>query len=199
LRELLESKMRVIAGIYRSRAIKSLRGLALRPTSDPLRETVFNILGAAVHGSHFIDLFAGTGAVGIEALSRGAAAVVFIENHGPAATLIHKNLASLGAPPRTVVLAVDVIRGLEMLSPKNKFANTRYDYVYIDPPYASSHDYTRVLNFPGWPYLLSPGCIVIAEHRRTYELPENCGPLERVRVHKQGDAALTFFSYTPTK
>ena len=89
--------MRVIAGTYRSRILKSLKGLALRPTSDRLRETLFNVLGDAVDGSRLIDLFAGTGAVGIEALSRGASEVVFIENHAPAATLIRRNLESSAA------------------------------------------------------------------------------------------------------
>jgi 16S rRNA (guanine966-N2)-methyltransferase len=89
--------MRVISGTYRSRILKSLKGLALRPTSDRLRETLFNVLGPAVVGARFVDVFAGTGAVGIEALSRGAAEVVFIENHPPAVALIRKNLESLGA------------------------------------------------------------------------------------------------------
>src|SRR6267142_746369 len=79
--------MRVIAGIYRSRILKSLKGLALRPTSDRLRETLLNVLAPNLPGSRFVDLFAGTGAIGIEALSRGAAEVVFIENHAPAAIL----------------------------------------------------------------------------------------------------------------
>ncbi len=88
--------MRVIAGLYRSRILKSLKGLALRPTSDRLRETLFNVLAPNIAGSRFVDLFAGTGAVGIEALSRGATEVVFIENRAPAATLIRRNLESLG-------------------------------------------------------------------------------------------------------
>src|SRR5439155_10305459 len=86
--------MRVIAGTYRSRILKSLKGLALRPTSDRLRETLFNVLGAGVAGSRFLDLFAGTGAIGIEALSRGATEVAFVDNHAPAVTLIRRNLES---------------------------------------------------------------------------------------------------------
>ena len=86
--------MRVIAGKYRSRILKSPKSLELRPTSDRLRETLFNVLGAGVADSRFIDLFAGTGAIGIEALSRGAAEVVLVENHAPAARLIRRNLRS---------------------------------------------------------------------------------------------------------
>src|ERR1700722_19404649 len=88
-------RMRVIAGKFRSRQLHSLKGLALRPTSDMLRETLFNILGARVNGSRFLDLFAGTGAVGIEALSRGALSAVFVENHAAAVRLIRENVAML--------------------------------------------------------------------------------------------------------
>src|ERR1700687_914048 len=108
--------MRVIAGTYRSRILKSLKGLALRPTSDRLRETLFNVLGEKVSGARVLDLFAGTGAIGIEALSRGAPEGVFIENHAPAATLVRRNLDALGVHSGFTVLAVDVLRGLEMLA-----------------------------------------------------------------------------------
>ena len=86
--------MRIIAGKFRSRTLRSLKGQALRPTSDRLRETLFNVLGTAVSGTQFVDLFAGTGAVGIEAISRGAIDVLFVENHPPAAKLIRQNLHS---------------------------------------------------------------------------------------------------------
>src|ERR1700688_400410 len=108
--------MRIIAGKYRSRILKSLKGNALRPTSDRLRETLFNVLGPNVSGSRFLDVFAGTGAVGIEALSRGAIEAVFIETHAPAATLIRRNLESLDALARAKILPLDAIRGLEKLS-----------------------------------------------------------------------------------
>src|SRR5690348_6443925 len=102
-------RMRVIAGAYRSRILKSLKGLALRPTSARLRETLFNVLGPAVAESRVLDLFAGTGAVGIEALSRGANAVVFVENHGPAAALIRRNLEALGIRKSATVLVMDAL------------------------------------------------------------------------------------------
>ena len=108
--------MRVIAGIYRSRQLKCLKGLALRPTSDRLRETLFNILGELVVGSRFIDTFAGTGAIGIEALSRGAKEVVFIEKHAPSAALIKKNLESLEVQTGARVLPIDVLHGLQLLA-----------------------------------------------------------------------------------
>jgi 16S rRNA (guanine966-N2)-methyltransferase len=185
--------MRVIAGTYRSRILKSLKGLALRPTSDKLRETLFNVLGTAVGGSRFVDLFAGTGAIGIEALSRGAAEVVFIENHAPAANLIRKNLESLGVPTGATVLAVDALRGLDMLAARHRPGDSPFDFIFLDPPYAAADNYARVLRFLGAAAFLAPGGIVIAEHHRKFDLPEHSGKLQRVRVLKQGDAALSFF------
>jgi 16S rRNA (guanine966-N2)-methyltransferase len=184
--------MRVIAGTYRSRILKSLKGLALRPTSDRLRETLFNVLAPHIAGSRFVDLFAGTGAVGIEALSRGAAEVVFIENHAPAATLIRRNLESLGIHIGVTVLAVDALRGLAMLA-SGKRPDSGYDCVFLDPPYAAAEEYSRVLEFLGSATLLAPGAIVVAEHRRNFDLPEEAGILRRFRVLRQGDAALSFY------
>jgi 16S rRNA (guanine(966)-N(2))-methyltransferase RsmD len=185
--------MRVIAGTHRSRVLKGLKGLALRPTSDKLRETLFNVLGSNVAGSRFIDLFAGTGAIGIEALSRGAAEVVFVENHPPAAALIRRNLESLDIRFGATVLAVDALRGLEKLASREKTSSTGYDFVFLDPPYAAAKDYVRVLEFLGSANLLAPGGMVIAEHRRSFDLPEEAGALRRYRVLKQGDAALSFY------
>jgi len=108
--------MRIIAGKYRSRILKSLKGGALRPTSDRLRETLFNILGADVAGSRFLDVFAGTGAVGIEALSRGAAEAIFIEKHAFAAKLIRSNLESLGIARGCTVLTGEALTALEKLA-----------------------------------------------------------------------------------
>src|SRR5690242_16824528 len=185
--------MRVIAGTYRSRIMKSLKGLALRPTSDRLRETLFNVLGPDVAGSRFLDLFAGTGAIGIEALSRGAAEVVFVENHAPAATLIRRNVGSLGIRNGAKVLVTDALGGLEKLASGKKGKPSQYDYVFLDPPYAAANDYARVLEFLGSTHLVAPGGVVIAEHRRSFDLPEGVGALQRYRVLKQGDAALSFY------
>lgn len=185
--------MRVIAGTYRSRVLKSLKGPALRPTSDRLRETLFNVLGPAVTGSRFLDLFAGTGAVGIEALSRGASEVVFVENHGPAASLIRRNLETLGISSAAKVLCIDAARGLEKLVAKHQAKDPPFDFVFVDPPYAAVQEYAKVLDFLGETVLLRPGSIVIMEHRRTFSLADSVGNLVRTRVLRQGDAALSFF------
>jgi 16S rRNA (guanine(966)-N(2))-methyltransferase RsmD len=189
--------MRIIAGTFRSRQLKSLKGLALRPTSDRLRESLFNVIAERIPACRFLDVFAGTGAVGIEALSRGAAEAVFIENHPPAATLIQKNLDSLGIGGGTRILKLDARRALQLLAAKHTPASPTFDVVFLDPPYAAADEYRRVLTFLGAAPFLAPGALVIAEHRRTSELPEALGSLERVRVLRQGDASLSFFRVRP--
>jgi 16S rRNA (guanine966-N2)-methyltransferase len=187
--------MRIVAGKYRSRILKSLKGNALRPTSDRLRETLFNVLGPNVSGSRFLDIFAGTGAVGIEAVSRGAIEVVFIENHVPAATLIRRNLASLDIQDGAKVLALDALRALEKLASGHKPTDSPFDFVFVDPPYAEKDQYDCVLGFLGSAPFLGTGSLVIAEHRRTFELPRRIGRLQQTRILRQGDAALSFFEH----
>ena len=164
--------MRVIAGKFRSRHLQSLKGLDLRPTSDRLRETLFNILGDLVVGSRFIDAFAGTGAVGIEALSRGACEVVFIEKHAPAVALIKKNLASLQIKEGARILSIDVLHALQALAQEYSGSTVPPQILFLDPPYDHAADYDRVLSFLGSATLLSEGSLVIAEHRRNFALPE---------------------------
>ena len=193
--------MRVIAGKYRSRRLQTLRGTALRPSSDRLRETLFNILGAAIEGSIFVDLFAGSGAVGIEALSRGARGAIFVENHPAGAALISRNLASLGIPTaaqvasRTTfagsaeILRMDAMDALERLAEGEAHA----DLVFADPPYANLRAYEGILEFLGESELLARSGRVIAEHRRKSDLATIVGRLERTRVVEQGDTALSFY------
>jgi 16S rRNA (guanine966-N2)-methyltransferase len=191
----VQDSMRIIAGKYRSRILKSLKGNALRPTSDRLRETLFNVLGPNVSGSHFLDVFAGTGAVGIEALSRGALEAVFIENHAPAAVLIRRNLESLAITNGAHVLPLDALRALEKLAARHKPTDSPFDFVFVDPPYAERDQYARILGFLGSAPFLSQGSLVIAEHRRTFELPQRFGRLLQSRILRQGDASLSFFEH----
>jgi len=185
--------MRVIAGKFRSRQLRTLKGMTLRPTSDRLRETLFNILSEHVSGSRFVDLFAGTGAVGIEALSRGAAETIFIERHAPAAALIRKNLESLEIKSGARVLSVDALHGLELLEQELERGPRLPTIVFLDPPYGNTEDYDRVLSFLGFAVLLGGQSLVIAEHRKNFDLPGTIGNLQRVRVLKQGDACLSFY------
>jgi 16S rRNA (guanine966-N2)-methyltransferase len=187
--------MRVIAGKFRSRQLKSLKGMALRPTSDRLRETLFNVLGQRVAGAWFVDVFAGTGAVGIEAISRGAQEVVFIEKHAPAAALIKKNLESLEVKAGARVLGVDAVHGLEILTRERPGGKAGTEIIFLDPPYGNNEDYDRVMSVLGFEGLLEEGSLVIVEHRRDFELPEAVGNLQRVRVLRQGDAVLSFYRF----
>jgi 16S rRNA (guanine966-N2)-methyltransferase len=187
------SPMRIIAGKYRSRILKSLKGLALRPTSDRLRETLFNILGPGVVGSRFLDVFAGTGAVGIEALSRSAAHVTFIENHAPAAKLIRQNLDSLQITSGYTILAADALTALQKLAARHTPSTPPFDFVFVDPPYANHVDYARTLEFLATANFLAHDALVIFEHHHKFQLPEQFDRLRRTRVLKQGDATLSFF------
>ena len=186
--------MRVIAGIYGSRKLKSPQGMKLRPTSDRLRETLFNVLGLQIEGARFVDLYAGTGAVGIEALSRGAAEVIFVEEHASAAKLIQQNLDSLGIKTGAVILRVAALLGIEMLAARHAAApEQNADVVCLDPPWTNEKEYARVLAALGSASFLSPGAQVVAEHRRKLSLSLNYGALRLVRVLEEGDAGLSFF------
>jgi len=188
--------MRIIAGKFRSRQLKSLKGLALRPTSDRLRETLFNVLGEFVAGARFVDLFAGTGAVGIEALSRGAREAIFVEKHGPAVALIKKNLDALEIRAGVRILAQDAVHALERLAAEPR-SSSCIDVLFLDPPYAGNQHYAEVLSLLGAGDLLAEGAVVAAEHLRTFALPETFDKLEKVRVLRQGDAALSFYRFRP--
>jgi len=187
--------MRVIAGKYRSRPLQSLRGLDLRPTADRLRETLFNVLTAgnpgALAGTVWVDLYAGTGAVGIEAISRGASTVYFVESSVHAAELVRKNLHSLGIESGFQVLkraAVHALRGLDS-------GAVRADFVFLDPPYRMEKAYSETLEALSKSSLLKPESIVIAEHQKKFDPGEVFGSLRRYRKLEQGDAALSFYRF----
>jgi 16S rRNA (guanine966-N2)-methyltransferase len=181
--------MRIIAGKYRSRMLRSLKGQMLRPTSDRLRETLFNILGPTMSGATFVDLYAGTGAVGIEALSRGAHHVIFVEQHAPAVALIRRNLESLGIGAEAEILGMDVARAIERLETRHIHAQ----FIFLDPPYAADIEYESALEALGDSPLVAPEGRVIVEHLKKRTLPERVGDLEVARVVEQGDAALSFY------
>lgn len=181
--------MRVIAGKYRSRHLKGPGTMRIRPTSDRLRETLFNVLGPAMADSYFVDLFAGTGAVGIEAISRGARDVVFVESNAKAARLVRDNLASLEISSGAEVIEADAVRGLQKLAARRIIA----DFIFLDPPYEKSDEYSEVLEFLDASHLIAPRGIVIVEHFNKMELPDRLDRLECTREIEQGDALLSFY------
>ncbi len=176
--------MRVIAGEFRSRRLKSIPGNDTRPTSDRLRETLFDILGLRVRGVIFLDAYAGTGAVGIEALSRGASHAIFLERSRRAVETIRENLKSLGLEARATVVTGPALLSIE-----------RYPagIVFLDPPYEREREYAAALD------LLSetPRDLVIAQHSIRLALAESYGVLKRSRLLRQGDNALSFYTPEP--
>src|SRR3982750_1796526 len=153
--------MRVIAGKYRSRRLQSVPGVDVRPTSDRLRETLFNVLAASytVEDAIGIDVYAGTGAVGIEALSRGARQVYFVESSKRAAALIRANLSSLGIEEGFEVLEREAEASLRLLDSQA----VACDFCFLDPPYKLKHEYEDCLGFLSQSRLVSPQSVVIAE------------------------------------
>jgi 16S rRNA (guanine966-N2)-methyltransferase len=183
--------VRVIAGEYRSRPLKSLPGFELRPTSDRLRETLFNVLasGGTLEGSVWIDLFAGTGAVGIEAMSRGARQVYFVESERKHARLLRENLQALKISDGFETYESDVASALLRLEASGELC----DFCFLDPPYSMRGAYERTLEFLGDSRMVGPATIVIAEHEKKFDLGEKFGALARYRRIVQGDAALSFY------
>ena len=183
----------MIGGKFRSRPLRSLRGTDLRPTSDRLRETLFNVLDAgnpeAFEGKVWLDLCAGTGAVGIEALSRGAARVCFVESSNEASGLIRRNLDSLGVESGVELMREDVMRALRMLAARHVAS----DFIFLDPPYRMGKIYVQVLQFLSQSSLLAPLTTVIAEHDKRFDPGSIFASLQRYRTLKQGDAALSFY------
>jgi 16S rRNA (guanine(966)-N(2))-methyltransferase RsmD len=185
-------RMRVISGIYRSRRLAAPAGMATRPTSDRLRETLFNILAPRIPGATFADLYAGSGANGIEAISRGAAMVLFVENAPPALEAIRLNLKSLGVVSGYGLEPRTVSSFLRRLAQRER----KLDIVFLDPPYEAAEEYAATLELLGGDCssLLNSETVVVAEHARRQPLLERYGRLVRSRVREQGDAALSFYS-----
>lgn len=182
--------MRIIAGKFRSRRLQSMRGLDIRPTSDRLRETLFDVLTAgnpgALEGSVWLDLYAGTGAVGLEAVSRGAAMVYFVESSRRAVEIIHENLRALEVESGVRVLLHDANAAIRELE------RTPADFIFLDPPYRARDAYrATLLRLAESP--LSENAMVIAEHEKKFDPGEKFGRLQKTRRLEQGDAALSFY------
>jgi 16S rRNA (guanine966-N2)-methyltransferase len=179
--------MRVIGGEFRSRNLKSLPDRSVRPTPDRLRETLFNILSPYIKKSTFVDAYAGTGAVGIEAISRGARRVIFIESSPVAVGIIKENLESLSARSRSEVWAAPASRRLK---------DHEADIVFIDPPYPLESEYALAMK------LLAknpPKLFLIVQHSSRFQLEEQYGDLVRTRQVRQGENTLSFYRLPQTE
>ncbi len=180
--------MRVIAGTLKGRRLEAPTWEGLRPTSDKLRETLFNVLAPRIAGARVLDGYAGTGAVGIEALSRGAAHVTFVEQDGRAAVLIARNLEKCRISNGYAIIQSSVLQAIDRLRGEPAF-----DVILLDPPYAS--DFHDALPHVG--DIVKPDGVVVLEHARKIETPPAAGRLTRVREIRSGDSALTFYSCQP--
>ena len=187
----LRDGMRVIAGEFRSRPLIAPSGFDTRPTSDRLRETLFDVLAPRIADAVFLDLYAGSGAVGIEALSRGAREAIFVEQAEPPMKTIRANLAKLGIQGNYALETRSAAAALKRLAEQGRAA----DIVFLDPPYADEPEYALSLGLLGGACraVLAPDGLVIAEHQKRLDLEEHCGNLTRFRVLRQGDAALSFY------
>jgi 16S rRNA (guanine(966)-N(2))-methyltransferase RsmD len=183
--------MRVIAGKYHGRKLKSPPSDRTRPTSDRLRETLFNVLAPRIEGARFLDLCAGTGAVGIEALSRGAAHSTFIDQSPQMCALIGVNLGTLGIGAEEVEIIT--AEASEYLRSHARKGLAPFDIIYFDPPYAGDHYSVVNLISDTGGQLLADDALVIVEHHKKKELAEEVGKLNRNRVLKQGDSVLSFY------
>lgn len=172
--------MRIIAGEFRSRRLRTLPGTATRPTPDRLRESLFNVLATEIADAVFVDAYAGSGAVGIEALSRGAVRSIFIERSRSAAAVIRENLASLGLTARAEVLQGRVLHHL---------SKYKAEMVFLDPPYELEAEYGEALTLLG----AGQPTLAIAQHSSRFVLGEDYGVLRRVRTLRQGDNSLSFY------
>jgi len=181
--------MRVIAGTYKGRKLKSPPSMQVRPTSDRLRETLFNVIAPRISDARFLDLCAGSGAVGIEALSRGAAWATFVDRSRKMCGLVEANLDLCRVPEdQTEVVNMTAEDFLKSSAGRQ---SEPWDIIFFDPPYA--HDYMAVLRLVGEFYRLREEGLLIAEHQYKKELPTTIAGLTRARVLKQGDSALSFY------
>ncbi|HEY3579745.1 MAG TPA: 16S rRNA (guanine(966)-N(2))-methyltransferase RsmD [Pyrinomonadaceae bacterium] len=178
--------MRVIAGKFKGRNLKSPPSMQVRPTSDRLRETLFNVIAARVPDSRFLDLCADSGAVGIEALSRGAAHATFVDRSRRSCQLIESNLKLCQVPDEEADIYC-----AEVTEFVRQWEGDKWDLVFLDPPYKI--DYLQLLEKLGSAKIVNEDGLLVVEHHHKTDLPETVGTLPRTRVLKQGDSSLSFY------
>jgi 16S rRNA (guanine966-N2)-methyltransferase len=180
--------MRIIAGLAKGCVLRSLRGRELRPTMDRVREALFAVLAKRLPGARFLDLYAGAGTVGLEALSRGAAEAVFVESHRPAGRVIRENAARCGLPGARVMVA-PVPRALAQLRRQAE----RFDVIFADPPYDRNEARAVMARLGQWPKLLNDGGVLVLQRSRHEEVGEQVGAFRRMRQGRFGETILDYF------
>ncbi len=181
--------MRVIAGTAKGRTIEAPAGLDTRPVTDKIRQSLFNIWQFDIPGSRFLDLFSGSGSMGIEALSRGAERSVMVEKRKDAADIIRKNLNSLGLMTNAVVLQEDVFDAVKRLERKGE----KFDTIYLDPPYTVDEIFEPVMELMGQTELLDPEGVLVIRTRKEKEMKDRYGNLEKYREKVYGISRAHFY------
>jgi len=182
--------MRIVAGKNKGNVLKSPRNLSVRPTSEKVREALFDILGTSIRETCFLDLFAGTGAVGIEALSRGAREVIFIEKELKCIKIIKENLEKTGNSQNAAVYKIDFLSGLKLLARKKYLL----DYVFLDPPYNRGLVNISLLEISKLA-ILRPNGLIIAQHYKKEKVMENLNNLKLFKQKRYGECYLSFYEY----
>lgn len=185
--------MRVIAGQYKGRQLTTPKGTNVRPTSDRVKESVFSIIQDRVIDANFLDLCAGTGNIGFEALSRGAKQVTFLDNNLSSIRLIERNLQIFGldqSKPEVQLIRVDVLNGINQLHQNS----ATFELIYFDPPY-DSNLYNKCLSHISDSCILETSGILLVEHRKQTDLPILSGKLFCYRKKQYGDTCLSFYRY----
>lgn len=180
--------MRVIGGKFKGRKLNQFRGMKIRPTADRVREAVFNILGPRVRNASVLDLFAGTGALGIEALSRGAGYAVFVDNHPAATEIIRRNLDTCNAMDRSRVVKWDIAKNLYCL----KSLDIRFDLVLMDPPYAGRL-LGRAIRHLCDSLALTKDARIVAEHSDTEPIPDMAPTIDMIDQRRYGKTLVSIF------
>jgi 16S rRNA (guanine(966)-N(2))-methyltransferase RsmD len=179
------TNMRIIAGSARGRVLRSLKGLALRPTADRVRESLFSVLADRVAGARFLDLYAGAGAVGLEALSRGATHATFVESHRPAGRVIEENARLCGFEGRVRVIIAPVARALAAL----RGEGAAFDLIFLDPPYGRGELGAALARLGQWPEMLADNGLLIVQRSR-HEKPGEVAAFEAVRSLRYGETVV---------
>jgi len=180
--------VRIIAGVSKGRKLHPLKGIAIRPTADHLRESIFNILAGYVEGAVVLDLFAGTGSLGMEALSRGAASCVFVDSSRKAVELLNRNILTCGLQEQCTILKRDVLRGLNFLIATGH----TFDLVFMDPPYNRGY-VEQTLRLLGDCKCIANGGYIIVEHSRHETLSRKTAHFEQSSERQYGKSLVSFY------
>lgn len=184
-----DSIMRVISGVCKGRPLKAVQGMTTRPTTDKVKESLFNIIGPFFDGGNVLDLFSGSGSLGLEALSRGMEKGVFVEKDPKALQVIKANIQACRMEEESEVLRSDALRSIKMLGGRG----VRFDLIMMDPPYKIANSIPSILSEIEENQLLAEDGLIICEHGKELELPEQIGPFVKYRYEKYGITAISFF------